>query len=107
MVEFHNANLVWGVRIFGWTGILVAIAAIALYNTNIFLIGQVLAALSAFTWCWYLQNKVTPDLVVSLVLAAAAAAWKEPFLLYTAMLIRAISYQAVFERVVRQRQDKK
>lgn len=91
------------IRLSGWLGIIINAGAIATTDTYLFLVGQVIAAISAALWSCYLQKKrVTLDLVLSLVLTVAAAITKEPFFMYSAMLVRSISYQFVFERVVKQ-----
>lgn len=94
------------IRVTGWGGFTINILAILTHNIALVLVGQLVAAVSAFLWQRYLQNKVTPDIIVSLGLTVVAALTGEQFWLYSAMLARSFSYQLVFENVVKQRQAK-
>lgn len=91
------------IRWVGWSGIAINAIAICTKNTDLFLIGQIVAALSAFLWSRWMQKAVTWDLVLSLALTAIAAIVRDPFVMYAAMSVRAISYQFQFERMVRDR----
>ncbi len=93
------------IRLVGWSGIVLNAIAIGTRNTYLFLIGQIVATTSAFLWARWIQKSITWDLVLSLALTTIAAICREPFIMYAAMLVRSISYQLVFERMVRERRD--
>ncbi len=93
------------IRLTGWGGFTINLVAILTYQLPLLLIGQLVSAISAFLWSRFLQRKVTWDLIGSLLLTAMAAITGEQFWLFAAMLCRSFSYQLVFERVVKERQQ--
>jgi hypothetical protein len=95
--------MIVAIRWVGWMGVAINLVAICTKDTDLFLLGQIVASFSAFLWSKWLQRSITFDLVISLVLTAIAAVVKEPFVMYSAMLVRSCSYQFQFERVVKQR----
>ena len=93
-------NMINTIRALGWGGITLTAISLLIGDTHLYLISQVIASLSAFTWTMYLQNRrITPDLVISLVLSVVAAITHDPKWMYTAMLIRSVSYAMVAERL--------
>lgn len=95
------------IRVTGWIGIAIGLIAIVNKNIELFLIWQLVGNISAFLWTNYLQRKISWDTVLSLVIAVVAVITKEPFILYTSILVRSISYQFVAEKVFKMRHKDK
>jgi hypothetical protein len=91
------------IRYTGWLGISINAFAISTQINSVLLIGQVVSAFTGFVWCLYLQNKLTPDIILSFLLTVIAALMQNTFVLFAAMLVRSVNYQLMFERVVKQR----
>lgn len=92
------------IRLFGWSGAIIGTIAIVKKDIQLFLIWQLVANISSFSWNNYLQKKVSWDTIVSLLVTALAVATKNEFTAFAAMLVRSISYQLIFERVVKERE---
>ena len=93
------------IRLSGWSGVVIGIVAIIKRDIQLFLIWQLVSNISGFVWNNYLQKKVSWDTVTSLVVTVFAVITKDPFVVYTAMLVRSVSYQLIFEKVVKQRKN--
>ena len=93
------------IRLSGWSGVVIGIIAIIKRDIQLFLIWQLIANISGFVWNNYLQKKVSWDTVTSLVVTVFAVITKDQFAVYTAMLVRSVSYQLIFEKVVKQRKN--
>ena len=93
------------IRFTGWSGVVVGTFAILYRDINLFLYWQLIANTSGFIWSIYLQKKLTPDVAISFIVTILAVITKDQFTLYASMWIRSISYQLVFENVVKQRED--
>jgi hypothetical protein len=98
-------KIVIAIRVSGWVGLLLNVIAICFHSTEGFLVAQIVSCFSAFLWSYYIQHRLTWDLLIGLVLTVAAAIVKDPFIMYTAMITRSFSYQLQFERLVRQRRE--
>ena len=95
--------MVFLIRWVGWLGILVNLYAIVNQQMYIFLVGQLISAIAAFMWAIWLQNKLTIDLILAVLLTVIAVITKNTFVMYSSMLMRSFSYQLQFERMVKQR----
>lgn len=93
------------IRLTGWSGIVIGLIAVLTKNIELFLIWQLIANICGFLWSNYLQGKPSWDTTVSLIITVIAVFTKDPFFVYSSMLIRAISYQFVFEKIVKQRKE--
>lgn len=91
------------IRLFGWAGVFIGLVAIARKDIQLFLVWQLIANISGFLWNNYLQKKVSWDTTISLVVTIFAVITKDQFAIYAAMLVRSVSYQLIFEQVVKQR----
>jgi hypothetical protein len=96
-------SLIWSIRWTGWLGFSISLVSILTANLQLFLIAQIVAGVSSFLWSLFIQKKVTLDLIICLILTVIASVTKEPFMLYSSMLVRSFSYQLQFERVVSDR----
>lgn len=91
------------IRVTGWLGVLINIIAISSHNLQLVLLGQLVSSVSAFLWSRFLQNKVTWDILLSLTFSIVSVITGEQMWIFAAMLSRSVSYQFVFERVVKER----
>lgn len=91
------------VRWSGRAGIVVSAVAIITQDMRLFILSQFVATLSSYVWLYYLQGRLTWDLHASLALNFLALCSGSIWATYSAMLVRSISYQFVFERVVKSR----
>ncbi len=87
------------IRVTGWTGFIIGAFAVLFKSPDLFIFWQVVANLSGFAYNSFLQNKLSADVVLSLIVTILAAITKDVNLAYSAMLIRSLSYQLIFERV--------
>jgi hypothetical protein len=95
------------IRLFGWSGVAIGCVAIARKDIQLFLLWQLVANISGFCWNNYLQKKMSWDTLASLTVTIVAVITKDQFAAYAAMLVRSVSYQLVFEQVVRQRSSRR
>ena len=98
--------MIFLIRWVGWVGIVVNLYAIVTQQMYVFLVGQLISAIAAFLWAMWLQNKLTIDLVLALLLTVVAVITKNTFVMYASMLVRSLSYQFQFERMVKSRNNK-
>jgi hypothetical protein len=91
------------IRWCGISGIVINFVAIISQNIDLFLVGQLIASISSFLWCVWLQSKVTMDVIISLTLTMLSIVTKNEYFLYSAMLSRSVSYQFMFERMIKDR----
>lgn len=87
----------------GWAGFIIGIFAVLFKNPDLFIFWQVIANLSGFAYSIFLQKKLSADVFLSLIATILAAITKDVNLAYSAMLIRSLSYQLIFERVNKER----
>jgi putative flippase GtrA len=85
----------------GWTGIVSTAIAIACQDKPIYLLAQLISITSGFLWSLLLNKKLTWDLILSLVLSAAATVLQSEWVLYSSALARSISYQLILARLIR------
>lgn len=91
------------IRLTGISGVIINFVAIITQNIELILIGQLIASISSFLWCRWMQQRVSIDICLSLMLTFVSAITKNQYALYAAMLVRSVSYQFMFERILKQR----
>ena len=91
------------IRITGISGVMINFIAIITSNLDWVLYGQLIASISSFLWCQWMQKKLSVDIILSLTFTIFSVLTKNQYFLFSAMLVRSISYQLMFERILKQR----
>jgi hypothetical protein len=88
------------ISVSGWIGVLLGTIAVITKQPAGFLAWQLVANISGFAYSIFLQRRVSPDTILSLLFTVFASVTQDVNIAYAAMLVRSISYQLVFNRQV-------